>query len=149
MIFPANSYYHDISCQLLSSWYFLPTLNNIIFPAKSIIIIIVLANFNLMIFPANSYYHNVSCQLLSSWYFLPTLIIIIFPVNPYHYPILLTFPKSCMPMTAKMNMMIQRTKVKFERAPTVFIMIVRISFKDFQDLASLNTLYIHSVFIHL
>ena len=55
----------------------MPTLNNIIIPAKSIIIKIVLANFNLMIFPANSYYHDISCQLLSSWYFLPTLIIIL------------------------------------------------------------------------
>ena len=43
-------------------------------------------------------------------------------------------------MTAKMKMMMQRTKVRLERAPTVFIMIVRMSFKDFQDLASLNTL---------
>ena len=45
-----------------------------------------------------------------------------------------------MPMTAKMKMMMQRTKVRLERAPTVFIMIVRMSFRDFQDLASLNTL---------
>ena len=39
-----------------------------------------------------------------------------------------------------MKMMIQRTKVRFESAPTVFIMIVRMSFRDFHDLASLNTL---------
>ena len=51
-----------------------------------------------------------------------------------------TFPNSCMPMTAKMKIMIQRTKVRLDRAPTVFIMIVRISFKDFHDLANLNTL---------
>ena len=43
-------------------------------------------------------------------------------------------------MTAKMKMMMQRTKVRLDRAPTVFIMIVRMSFKDFQDLANLNTL---------
>jgi hypothetical protein len=49
-------------------------------------------------------------------------------------------PKSCMPMTAKMKMMMQRTKVRLDSAPTVFIMIVRMSFRDFQDLASLNTL---------
>ena len=43
-------------------------------------------------------------------------------------------------MTAKMKMMMQRTKVRFERAPIVFAMIVRISFSDFQDLANLKTL---------
>ena len=34
----------------------------------------------------------------------------------------------------------QRTKVRLERAPTVFIMMVRMSFSDFHDFASLNTL---------
>ncbi len=57
----------------------------------------------------------------------------------------LTLPKSCMPMTAKMKMMMQRTNVRLESAPTVFIMMVRMSFKDFQDLASLNTLQIKIV----
>ena len=52
----------------------------------------------------------------------------------------LTAEKSCMPMTAKMKMMMQRTKVRLARAPNVFIMIVRMSFRDFQLLASLNTL---------
>ena len=32
------------------------------------------------------------------------------------------------------------TKVRFDRAPTVLTMIVRMSFKDFHDLANLNTL---------
>ena len=45
-----------------------------------------------------------------------------------------------MPITAKMKMMMQRTKVRLERAPTVFIMMVRMSFSDFHDFASLNTL---------
>ena len=44
-----------------------------------------------------------------------------------------------MPMTAKMKMMMHRTKVRLERAPIVFAMIVRISLRDFQDLANLNT----------
>ena len=37
-------------------------------------------------------------------------------------------------------MMIHSTKVRFDNAPTVFIMIVRMSLRDFQDFASLNTL---------
>ena len=47
-----------------------------------------------------------------------------------------------MPITAKMKMMMQRTKVRLERAPTVFIMMVRMSFNDFHDFASLNTLVV-------
>ena len=43
-------------------------------------------------------------------------------------------------MTAKMKMMMQRTKVRLDSAPTVFIMIVKMSFNDFHDFASLNTL---------
>ena len=39
-----------------------------------------------------------------------------------------------------MKIMIQRTNVRFDKAPTVFIIMVRISFRDFQDFASLNTL---------
>jgi hypothetical protein len=42
-------------------------------------------------------------------------------------------------MTAKIKMMIRRTKVKLDKAPTVLAMMVRISLSDFQDLASLNT----------
>ena len=49
-------------------------------------------------------------------------------------------PKSCIPITAKMKMMIERTKVRFERDPNVFAMIVRISLSDFQDFANLKTL---------
>jgi hypothetical protein len=43
-------------------------------------------------------------------------------------------------MTAKMNMTIPRTKVRFDNAPTVFAMIVRMSLRDFQDFANLKTL---------
>ena len=50
-----------------------------------------------------------------------------------------SLPNSCIPITANMNTMIQRTKVKLDRAPTVFAMIVKISFKDFHDLANLKT----------
>ena len=39
-----------------------------------------------------------------------------------------------------MNTMMHRTKVRLDRAPTVFAMILRMSFRDFQDLASLKTL---------
>ena len=49
-------------------------------------------------------------------------------------------PKSCIPITAKIKMMIMRTKVRFERAPTVLAMIVKMSFRLFQDLANLKTL---------
>ena len=48
-------------------------------------------------------------------------------------------PKSCIPMTANMKTMIQRTNVKLDRAPTVFAMIVKMSFNDFHDLANLKT----------
>merc|ERR1719412_1106798 len=44
-----------------------------------------------------------------------------------------------MPITANMNTMIQRTNVKLDRAPTVFAMIVKMSFNDFHDLANLKT----------
>ena len=37
-------------------------------------------------------------------------------------------------------MIIHSTKVRFDKAPTVFIIMVKMSFKDFHDLASLNTL---------
>ena len=43
-------------------------------------------------------------------------------------------------MTAKIKIMMQRTKVRLERAPIVFAIIVRISLSDFQDLANLKTL---------
>ena len=43
-------------------------------------------------------------------------------------------------MTAKIKMMMQRTNMRFERDGIVFAMIIRISFRDFQDLASLKTL---------
>ena len=36
-------------------------------------------------------------------------------------------------------MMMHNTKVKFDKAPTVFAMMVKISFKDFQLFANLNT----------
>jgi hypothetical protein len=45
-----------------------------------------------------------------------------------------------MPITAKMKMIISNTNVKFDKAGKVFAIIVRMSFKDFQDLASLKTL---------
>lgn len=48
-------------------------------------------------------------------------------------------PKSCIPITANMKMMIHRTNVRLDRAPIVFAMIVRISLRDFQDFASLKT----------
>ena len=65
--------------------------------------------------------------------------------QPLVYFLGFTFPNSCIPITAKMKMMMQRTKVRLDRAPTVFIMMVRISLRDFQDLANLNTL---DSFIH-
>jgi hypothetical protein len=43
-------------------------------------------------------------------------------------------------MTAKMNMMMSKTKVRLERAPSVFIIILRMSLRDFHDLANLKTL---------
>ena len=43
-------------------------------------------------------------------------------------------------MTAKMKMIISRTKVKYERAPRELAIIWRMSFRDFQDLANLKTL---------
>ena len=43
-------------------------------------------------------------------------------------------------MTAKMKMTMARTKVKLERAPRVFFIMVKISLRDFQDFANLNTL---------
>ena len=43
-------------------------------------------------------------------------------------------------MTAKIKMIIQRTKMRLEREGIVFAMIIRISLRDFQDLASLKTL---------
>ena len=43
-------------------------------------------------------------------------------------------------MTAKMKMMIQRTTIRLEIEATVPFMIVRISLRDFHDLASLKTL---------
>ena len=49
-------------------------------------------------------------------------------------------PKSCIPITAKMKMMMERTKVRLERDPNVFAIIVRISLSDFQDFANLKTL---------
>ena len=45
-----------------------------------------------------------------------------------------------MPMTAKMKTMMHKTNVKLDSAPTVFAMMVRMSFRDFHDLASLKTL---------
>ncbi len=42
-------------------------------------------------------------------------------------------------MTAKMKITIPSTKVRFDKAPTVFAMIVRMSFRDFQDFANLKT----------
>ena len=36
-------------------------------------------------------------------------------------------------------MMISRTAVKYDKLPRVFIIIVKISFRDFQDFASLKT----------
>ena len=48
--------------------------------------------------------------------------------------------KSWFPMTAKMKMMISRTKVKYERAPRELAIIWRMSLRDFQDLANLKTL---------
>ena len=50
-----------------------------------------------------------------------------------------SLPNSCIPITANMNTMIQRTNVKLDRAPTVFAMIVKMSFSDFHDLANLKT----------
>ena len=41
---------------------------------------------------------------------------------------------------AKIKMMMHRTKVRLEREPNVFAMIVRISLSDFQDFANLKTL---------
>ena len=49
-------------------------------------------------------------------------------------------PNSCMPMTAKMKMMIQRTKVRFPRAPMVFPIMEMRRLSVGQDLANLNTL---------
>ena len=43
-------------------------------------------------------------------------------------------------MTAKIKMMIQRTKMRFEREGIVLAIMVRMSLRDFQDFASLNTL---------
>ena len=37
-------------------------------------------------------------------------------------------------------MMMQSTNVRFDNAPTVFIIMVKMSLRDFQDLASLKTL---------
>ena len=45
-----------------------------------------------------------------------------------------------MPMTAKMKMMIQRTKVRFPRAPMVFPIMEMRRLSVGQDLANLNTL---------
>ena len=57
-----------------------------------------------------------------------------------HTLLVYSAPKSCIPMTAKMKMMINRTKVRFDNAGKVRAMIERMSFKDFQDFASLKTL---------
>ena len=43
-------------------------------------------------------------------------------------------------MTAKIKMMIQRTKMRLDREGIVLAMIVRMSLSDFQDFASLKTL---------
>ena len=43
-------------------------------------------------------------------------------------------------MTANMKIIMQRTNIRLERDGIVFAMIMRISFRDFQDFASLNTL---------
>ena len=45
-----------------------------------------------------------------------------------------------MPMTAKMKMMIQRTNVRFPRAPMVFPIMEMRRLSVGQDLANLNTL---------
>ena len=45
-----------------------------------------------------------------------------------------------MPITAKMKMMIQRTKVRFPRAPMVFPIMEMRRLSVGQDLANLNTL---------
>ena len=45
-----------------------------------------------------------------------------------------------MPMTAKMKMMIQRTKVRFPRAPMVFPIMEMRRLSVGHDLANLNTL---------
>ena len=43
-------------------------------------------------------------------------------------------------MTAKMKMMINKTKVKLDKAPMVLDKMVKMSLRDFHDLANLNTL---------
>ena len=43
-------------------------------------------------------------------------------------------------MTAKMKIMISKTNVRLDKAGKVLAIMVRISLRDFQDLASLNTL---------
>ena len=48
-------------------------------------------------------------------------------------------PKSCIPTTAKMKMMMARTKQRLPRAPNVRPMIEMRRFKVGQDFASLNT----------
>ncbi len=48
-------------------------------------------------------------------------------------------PKSCMPMTAKMKMMMQRTKVRLLSAPIVFPMMEMRRFSVGHDFASLKT----------
>ena len=44
-----------------------------------------------------------------------------------------------MPITANIKIMMSKTKVRLDRAPTVLAIMVRMSLRDFQDLASLNT----------
>lgn len=48
-------------------------------------------------------------------------------------------PKSCMPMTAKIKMIIPKTKVKFPRSPTVLPMIEINKLSVGHDLANLKT----------
>ena len=52
-------------------------------------------------------------------------------------------------MTAKMKMMIQRTKVRLPRAPIVFPMMEMRRLRVGQDLASLNTLSWNDKYFHL
>ena len=43
-------------------------------------------------------------------------------------------------MTANINTMIQRTKIRLDNEGIVFAMMIKISLSDFQDLANLKTL---------
>lgn len=45
-----------------------------------------------------------------------------------------------MPITANINMIMTRTKVRFDSAPTVRDKMFKISLRDFHDFANLNTL---------